>query len=134
MSLFLCYVRAPFKLALLNWMPLDKYWFKKKRKKITHWVVHDGAALKKYVAISVEVVAWCAWELLECIRDIWHTHLFYGFALAVFSIFAAQITEIFFLLTLAPQQLKPQANRATTLLWNNNNNNNKNLHTVKTHK
>ena len=24
MSLFLCFVRAPFKLALLNWMPLDK--------------------------------------------------------------------------------------------------------------
>ena len=31
MSLFLCFVRAPFKLALLNWMPLDKYWIKKKK-------------------------------------------------------------------------------------------------------
>ena len=30
MSLFLCFVRAPFKLALLNWMPLDKYQIKKK--------------------------------------------------------------------------------------------------------
>ena len=30
MSLFLCFVRAPFKLALLNWMPLDKFWIKKK--------------------------------------------------------------------------------------------------------
>ena len=25
MSLFLCFVRAPFKLALLNWMPLDNF-------------------------------------------------------------------------------------------------------------
>ena len=57
-----------------------------------------------------------------CIRDICYTHLFYGFALAVFSIFAAQITETILLLTLAFQQLKPQANRATTLLWNKNNN------------
>ena len=32
MSLFLCFVRAPFKLALLNWMPLDKYWLRKKKK------------------------------------------------------------------------------------------------------
>ena len=31
MSLFLCCVRAPFKLALLNWMPLDKYWLYKKK-------------------------------------------------------------------------------------------------------
>ena len=29
----LCCVRAPFKLALLNWMPLDKYCIKKKKKK-----------------------------------------------------------------------------------------------------
>ena len=33
MSLFLCFVRAPFKLALLNWMPLDKYWINKPRLK-----------------------------------------------------------------------------------------------------
>ena len=26
-----CCVRAPFKLALLNWMPLEKYWIKKKQ-------------------------------------------------------------------------------------------------------
>ena len=31
MSLFLCFVRAPFKLAPLNWMPLDKYWILKKK-------------------------------------------------------------------------------------------------------
>ena len=30
MSLFLCCVKAPFKLALLNWMPLDKHWLEKK--------------------------------------------------------------------------------------------------------
>ena len=30
MSLFLCCVSAPFKLALLNWIPLVKYYFFKK--------------------------------------------------------------------------------------------------------
>ena len=30
MPSFLCCVRVPFELALLNWMPLDKYWLKKK--------------------------------------------------------------------------------------------------------
>ena len=42
MSLFLCCVRAPFKLALLNWMPLDKYWLEKKKK-------NDQKSHEKYI-------------------------------------------------------------------------------------
>ena len=41
MSLFLCFVRAPFKLALLNWMPLDKYWLEKKK--------NDQKSHEKYI-------------------------------------------------------------------------------------
>ena len=68
MSLFLCFVRAPFKLALLNWMPLDKYWIKKKNRLfplrrftyalfIKQWNVCEGVKHPPYCLFTRETRA-----------------------------------------------------------------------------
>ena len=71
MSLFLCCVRAPLKLALLNWIPLHKYWLKKKN-------IWSPALKSTTILAKVLKRVWMRvtdnWQMAKILTDNWHLY------------------------------------------------------------
>ena len=74
--------------------------------------------LKVPVAVTSEGVAWCTRKQFKAFLVVRKVgNVFYWLALAIHSIFAAQVAEVILLFTLASRQTILKANRATALLY-----------------